>query len=228
MIFYASMYSDGLIRNAIVSKVYLGRMIDSLNTIIVKVSDVPNRPEDVLRAYKLFFDILQKELERWRIEKVEIGMALDVTGCEVAKTLEMTPRSFFVSSEGRREECTLQDVLEDMYEPKHVIGRVVDAIARQHNMLLIDDLKSGIKYVSDLVANKSKICENSDFSGYTKDTDNHIMDVGHHPITREADIDACTAASSEGKKENESEVRGVENNNNQHKTFNSREYNDDS
>ena len=76
MIFYASMYTEGSIRNAIVSKVYLGRMIDSLNTIIMKVSDEPDRPEDVLRAYKLFFDVLKKELEQWRIEKVEIGMAL--------------------------------------------------------------------------------------------------------------------------------------------------------
>lgn len=180
------------------------------------VSDEPDRAEDVLRAYKLFFDVLQKELEEWRIEKVEIGMALDVTGCGVAKTIEMTPRSFFVSFKGRREECTLQDVLEDMYQPEHVIGCVAGAITRQYNRLLIDDLKSGIKYVSDLVTNKRKICENSDSLSYVNATDNHIMDVGYSPITREqADIGTGSAPSFDSKKVGESE-----------ETLNSREYND--
>lgn len=214
MIFYASMYTEGLIYNAIASKIYLGRMIDSLNTILMDVSDEPDRAEDVLRAYELFFDVLQKELEEWRIEKVKIGMALDVTGCEVAKTIEMTPSSFFVTFEGRREECTLQDVLEDMYEPKNVIGLVADAITRQHSKLLIDDLKSGIKYVSDLVANKGKISENS--LSFVNETDNHVMNVGINPITREqADIDTGSDPSFDSKK-----VGGSE------ETFNSREYND--
>jgi hypothetical protein len=210
------MYTEGLIRNAIASKIYLGRMINSLNTIIMDVSDEPDRAEDVLRAYKLFFDVLQKELEEWRIEKVEIGMALDVTGCGIAKTIEMTPKSFFASFKGRREECTLQDVLEDMYQPEHVIGLVVSAITGQHHRLLIDDLKSGIKYVSDLVANKSKICENSDSLSCVNESDNHVMNVGYSPITREQ-ADKCTgsAPSFDSKKVGESE-----------ETSNSREYND--
>jgi hypothetical protein len=200
------MYTEGPIRNAIASKIYLGRMIDSLNTIITDVSDEPDRAEDVLRAYKVFFDVLQKELEEWRIEKVQIGMALDVTGCEVAKTIEMTPTSFFVSFEGRREECTLQDVLEDMYQPEHVIGRVVGAIMRQHNRLLIDDLKSGIKYVSDLVASKGKICENLDTLSCGNEGDNHAMNVGYSPITREqADIGTGSAPSFDSKKVGKSE-----------------------
>ncbi len=216
MIFYASMNTEGLIRDAIASKIYLGGMIDSLNTIIMDVSDEPDRAEDVLRAYKLFFDVLQKELEQCRIEKVEIGMALDVTGCEVAKIIEMTPRSFFVSSEGQREECTLQNVLDDMYEPKHVIGLAASAITRQHHRLLIDDLKSGIKYVSDLVANKSKICKNSDSLSCVNESDNHVFNVGDSPITREqADIDTGSASSFDSKKVDESE-----------ETSNSREYND--
>jgi hypothetical protein len=156
-------------------------------------------------------------LEEWRIEKVEIGMALDGTGCEVAKTIEMTPSSFFVTFEGRREECTLQGVLEDMYEPKHVIGLVADAITRQHNRLLIDDLKSGIKYVSDLVANKGKICKNSDSLSCVNESDNHAMNVGYSPITREqADIGTGRAPSFDSKKMDESE-----------ETSNSRESNAD-
>jgi hypothetical protein len=162
MIFYASMYTEGFIRDAITSKIYLGRMIESLETVIKDVSDEPSGSNDVFRAYELFFQILQKELEERRIEKVEIGTGLDVTGCEVAHTLEMTSNGFFICSEGKREECTLQDVLEDMYQPEHVIGCVVGEITKQHNKSLIEDLKSGIKYVGDLVANENKMCENSD------------------------------------------------------------------
>jgi hypothetical protein len=185
MIFYASMNTEGLIRNAIASKIYLDRMIDSLNTNLKDVSDEPDKAEDVLQAYKLFFDVLQKELEEWRIEKVEIGTALDVTGCEVAKTIEMTPGGFFVTFKGRREECTLLDVLEDMYQPEHVIGCVANAITQQYNRLLIDDLKSGIKYVSDLIANKSKMPENSDSLSDVNKIDNHVMDIDYSQITRE-------------------------------------------
>jgi hypothetical protein len=100
MIFYASMNTEGLIRNAVASKIYLGRMIDSLNTNLKDVLDEPDKAEDVLLAYKLFFDALQEELEEWRIEKVEIGMALDVTGCKLDHTLEMTSNDFFICSEG--------------------------------------------------------------------------------------------------------------------------------
>lgn len=184
MIFYASMNTEGLISNSI-AKIYLGRMIDSLNSIIRDVSDEPDRAEDVLQAYKLFFDVLQKEMEEQRIEKVQIGEALDVTGCEVAKTIEMTPTSFFASFKGRREECTLQDVLEDMYQPEYVIGSVANAITKQYNRLLIDDLKSGIKYVSDLITHKSKISENSHYLSDINKIDSHIMDVDYSPITRE-------------------------------------------
>jgi hypothetical protein len=118
----------------------------------------------------------------------------------------MTPNDFFICSEGQKEKCTLQDVLETMYKPEHVIGCVVGAIIKQHNRLLIDELKSGVKYVSDLV-NVRRRRANSDSVGYTKETDNHIMGVGYNPTTREADIDARTAASSEGKKERR--IRGA-------------------
>ena len=222
-----ALYTDGIIRDAIASRICLETMIDSLNADIRNISDEHNSLQHVLGAYETFFGILQKELEEQNIEKVQIGEALDVTG-QVGYTLDMTPSDFFICSAGQKEECTLQDVLETMYEPEHVIGCVVGAIMEQHNRLLIDKLKSGVKYVSDLVNNERTRRANSDSSGYTKETDNHIMDVGYHPITREADIDARTAASSEGNKENESEERDVENNNNQPKTFNSREYNDDS
>ena len=196
------MDTEGLIRDAIISKIYLGRMIESLNTVLKDVSGEPSGSEDVFRMYELFFHILQKELEERRIEKVKIGMALDVTGCEVAHTLEMTSSGFFICSEGKREECTLQDVLEDMYQPEHVIGCVVGAITRQHNKLLITDLKSGIEYVSDLVA---KMYENSDPLCYVNGTDNNGTDVDYNPTTQEqADI-GTLASYSDGKKVNESE-----------------------
>jgi hypothetical protein len=98
----------------------------------------------------------------------------------------MTPNDFFICYAGQKEKSTLQDVIEIMYEPKHVIGCVVGAIMEQHNRLLIDKLKSGVKYISDLIN--------------------------------------CNKES-----ELEERIRGdVENKNNQPKTFNSREYNDDS
>ena len=106
----------------------------------------------------------------------------------------------------------MQDVLETMYEPEHVIGCVVDAIMEQHNRLLIAKLKSGVKYVSDLVNSENRRCANSDSLGYTKETDNHnhIMGVGYNPTSREADMEAGPIPSSEGKKESESEDRGEE------------------
>jgi hypothetical protein len=201
-------YTDGIICDAIASRICLGTMIDSLNEDITNISDGHNSSQHVLGAYKTFFGILQKELEEQNIEKVQIGEALDVAG-QVGYTLDMTPNDFFICSEGQKEKCTLQDVLETMYEPKHVIGCIVGAIMEQHNRLLIDELKSAVKYVSDLVNNERRRRVDSDSLGYTKETDNHIMGVGYNPTTREADIDASTAASSEGKKESESEDRDV-------------------
>lgn len=206
MIFYASMYTEGLIRDAIISKICLGKMIESLETVIKDVSDEPSRSEDVFRVYELFFHILQRELEERKIEKVEIGMVLDVTGCEIDHTLEMTSNGFFICSKGEREECTMQDVLEDMYQPEHVIGRVTGAITRQHNKLLIEDLKSGIKYIGDLVANENKIYKNSGPFCYVNETNNNGTDVDYNPATQEeADI-STLASSSDGKEVNESEA----------------------
>ena len=189
MIFYASMYTEGIIRDAIASRVYLGSMIDSLNEDIMNISDEHDSSHHVLGAYEAFFNILQKELDERNIEKVEIGFAFDVTGCGVGYTIEMTPNSFFVCSEGKREECTLKDVLRDMYEPKHVIGRVVSAITRQGNRILIDELKSGVKYVTDLAANEDKRLENTKYLCHINGTDNHRMDSDYDPTTQEqADI----------------------------------------
>ena len=133
-----AMYTEGLIRDAIISKIWLGKMIESLETVIKDVSDEPSRSEDVFRVYELFFHILQRELEERKIEKVEIGMVLDVTGCEIDHTLEMTSNGFFICSKGEREEYTMQDVLEDMYQPEHVIKHVTARnTQRQHNKLLM-------------------------------------------------------------------------------------------
>jgi hypothetical protein len=142
-------YTDGIIRNAIASRIYPEAMIDSLNADIMNISDEHNSSQRVLEAYQTFFGILQKELEEQNIEKVQIGEAPDVTG-HVGYTLDMTVKDFFICSAGQKEKCTLQDVLETMYEPEHVIGCVVGAIMEYHNRLLIDKLKSGVKYVSDL------------------------------------------------------------------------------
>jgi hypothetical protein len=175
-------YTDGIISDAIASRIYPEAMIDSLNADIMSISDEHNSSQHVLGAYETFFNILQKELEEQNIRKVQIGEALDVTG-QVGYTLEMTPNDFFICYAGQKEKSTLQDVIEIMYEPKHVIGCVVGAIMEQHNRLLIDKLKSGVKYISDLIN--------------------------------------CN-------KERELEERDVENKNNHPKTFNSREYSDDS
>jgi hypothetical protein len=176
------MDTDGIIRDAIASRICLETMIDSLNADIMNISDEHNSLQHVLGVYETFLGILQKELEKQNVEEVQIGEAFDVTG-QVGYTLEMTPNDFFICYAGQKEKCTLQDVLEIMYEPKHVIGCVVGAIVKQHNRLLIDELKSGVKYVNDLVN--------------------------------------CN-------KESDPEEGDIENNNNHLKTFNSREYNDDS
>jgi hypothetical protein len=230
MIFYASIYTEGIIRDAIASRIYLRRIIDSLNADIMNISDEQDSSQHVLGAYEAFFNILQKELKERNIEKVEIGFALDVTGCSVDHTIEMTPNSFFVCSEGQREECTLEDVLRDMYEPKHVIGLVVGAITRQQNKILIDELKSGVKYVTDLVANEDKRLENSDILCHINGSDNHRMDAGYDPTTQgQADIGTGgPAAFSDGKKGSGLEGYNREDNDSQPKKLNSSEYNDDS
>lgn len=145
----ASRYTDDIIRDAISSRICLGTMIDSLNGDIMNISDEHNSLQHVLAAYETFFSILQKELEEQNIEKVQIGEALDATG-QVGYTLEMTPHAFFICYADQKDKSTLQDVIEIMYEPKHVIGCVVGAIMEQYNRLLIDELKSGVKYISDL------------------------------------------------------------------------------
>jgi hypothetical protein len=85
-----------------------------------------------------------------------------------------------------------------------------------------------VKYVTDLVRNEHRRRANSNYLPYVNETDDHLTDVGYNPATREADIDTCTASSSEGKKESELEERDTENNDNQPKTFNLRKYNNDS
>lgn len=230
MIFYASIYTEGIIHDAIASRVYLGRMIDSLKADIMNISDEHYSLQYVLGKYEAFFDILQKQMKERNIEKVEIGFALDATGFEVDHTLEMTSNSFFICSEGKKEECTLEDVLRDMYEPKHVIGRVVDAITRQQNKTLIDELKSGVKYITELVANEDMRLQNSTFLRQVNGTDNYRMDAGYDPTTREQ-TDKGTGAeagSSDDKNGSRLEGRDRENNNSQPKKLNSREYNDDS
>ena len=94
----ASRYTDGIIRDAIASRIYPEAMIDSLNADIMNISDEYNSSQHVLGAYKTFFGILQKALEEQNIMKVQIGEALDVTG-QVGYTLEMTPNDFFICSE---------------------------------------------------------------------------------------------------------------------------------
>jgi hypothetical protein len=75
----ASKNPDGIIRDAIASRICLETMIDSLNADIRNISDEHNSLQHVLGAYETFFGILQKELEEQNIKKVQIGDALDVT-----------------------------------------------------------------------------------------------------------------------------------------------------
>lgn len=99
-------------------------------------------------------------MEEWSIEKVQIGLALDVTSCELDRTIEMTPSGIFIcpkdETNGRKEACNLQDILTDVYPPEHIIGCVVRAITQKQNKLLIDRLESGVKYVEDLIANRCR------------------------------------------------------------------------
>jgi hypothetical protein len=228
MIFYASLNIESIIRYALALRVNLSRMIDSLNTDIEKISDEHDYSQYVLEAYEAFFGVLQKELEEQNIESVEIGMTLEATGCGVAYTIEMTPKSFFICSEGEREECSMEDVLRNMYEPKDIIGCVVGAITRRHNVHN-DQLKYGVKYVSDLVDNEHKKRANSDSLCYINGSDYDRTDMSYNPITPEqANVGNGRTASYDGKKRSELKGYNRENNNTQPKKLNSREYNDDS
>ena len=83
MIFFeVNLDTEGIIRNAIKSNIYLGRIMDSLYSAIIAIPNEANTIEDVLRKYETFFEVLRKELEERGIERVEIGQAVDVTGCE--------------------------------------------------------------------------------------------------------------------------------------------------
>jgi hypothetical protein len=145
MIFEVSLDTEGAIRNAIEAKIYLGRMIDSLNTAVM---DVPNDANTS--------DVLRKELDDRGIEKVEIGQAFGVAGCEIARTIELTPEGIFTCENDRREASKLQDIFGDIFPPEHIIGRVVHTITRQQNKLLIDRLESGVKYVKDLITSSDR------------------------------------------------------------------------
>jgi hypothetical protein len=159
MIFFdVSLDTEGVIRNAKKSKVYLDRMTDSLYAVI-NIPNQANTTEDVLRKYHVFFKILSKELEDRGIQQVEIGQGFDVTGCEIAKTIELTPEGVFTCEKDRREVSKLQDILGNIFPPEHIIGRIVHAIIEQQNKLLeqqnkllIERLESGIKYVNELIA----------------------------------------------------------------------------
>ena len=165
MIFFdVNLDTKGVIRNAIKSKIYLGQMIDSLNTAVMDVSNRANTSEDVLRKYEAFFNVLRKELEERGIEKVEIGQAFDVTGCEIAKTIELSPDGVFTCENDRREASELQDIFGDIFPPEHIVGRVIHAITGQQNKLLIERLESGLKYVNQLIAGSDTRPEDTDKS----------------------------------------------------------------
>lgn len=160
MIFFEdSLDTEGVIRNAKKSKVSLDRMMDSLYTVIT-IPNQANTTEDVLRKYNAFFKILRKELEDRGIQQVEIGQGFDVTGCEIAKTIELTPEGVFTCENDRREASKLQDIFGNIFPPEHIIGRVVHAIIEQQKKLLIERLESGIKYVNELITGSIEI-ENS-------------------------------------------------------------------
>jgi hypothetical protein len=215
MIFDVHLDTEGVIRNAIESKIYLGGIIDSLNTAVIDVPNEANTSDDVLRKYEAFFEVLRKELEERGIEKVEIGMALDVTGCEIARTIEMTPSSIFICENDRREASKLTDIFGDIYPPEHIIGRVVHAITRQQNKVLIDRLESGVKYVKDLVTNRTP--EESDNTLCDKkriDNDDHHAHM-YDDLTSgvQTDTGRDAAAFPDGKRASELKENGTDNNN---------------
>jgi hypothetical protein len=165
MIFFeVSLDTEGAIRNAIESKIYLCQMIDSLYSAVMNVPNEANTLEDVLRKYEAFFKVLRKELDVGGIERVEIGQAFDVTGCEIARTIELTPNGIFTCENDRREASKLQDIFGDIFPPEHIIGRVVHAMTGQQNKLLIDRLESGIEYVKDMIPGSHRRPEESDKS----------------------------------------------------------------
>jgi hypothetical protein len=165
MIFFeASMDTKGAILNAIESKIFLGKMIDSLYTAVTDSSNEAIPSKDVLRRYEAFFKVLCQELDVRGIEKVVIGMAFDATGCEIDRTIEMTPSGIFTYEDDRREASKLPDIFGDIYPPEHIIGCVVHAITWQQNKVLIERLESGVKYVKDLVTNGFMTPEESDNS----------------------------------------------------------------
>ena len=163
MIFFEdSLDTEGVIRNAKKLKIYLDRMMDSLYAIITTPNQA-NTTEDVLRKYNAFFKVLSKELEVRGIQKVEIGQGFDVTGCEIARTIELTPEGVFTCENDRRETSKLQDIFGNIFPPEHIIGRVVHAIIEQQkklleqqNKLLIERLESGIKYVNELISGSTE------------------------------------------------------------------------
>jgi hypothetical protein len=160
MIFFeVHLDTEGAILNAIESKIYLGQMVDTLYASVMDVPNEANTSQDVLQKYEAFFKVLRKELEERGIEKVDIGEALDITGCERARTIEMTPSGFFICEDDRREASELPAIFGDIYPPEHIVGRVVHAITRQQNKILIDRLESGVKYVKDLVMTRCRIPE---------------------------------------------------------------------
>jgi hypothetical protein len=159
MIFEIFLHTDVTICNALESNIYLGKLIDSLCTNVIDVPNRYNSKEDVLRKFEAFFEVLRKELDEWGIEEVVIGMALDVTGCEISRTIEMTPHGIFTCKDGKREVGQLQDILRDIYPPQHIIGNVIHDITTQQNKKLIDRLDSDIKYVRDLVTTKCRLPE---------------------------------------------------------------------
>lgn len=165
MIFFdVHLDTEGVMRNAIKSEIYLGRMMDSLYSAVFAITNKANTTEDVLRKYEAFFEVLRKELEERGIERVEIGQAFDVTGCELAKTIELTPNGLFTCENGIQEASKLQGIFGDIFPPEHIIGRVVHAITRQQNKLLIDRLESGVRYVNELITGSSERPEDSDRS----------------------------------------------------------------
>lgn len=138
--------------------------MDSLYSAIIAIPNEANTIEDVLRKYETFFEVLRKELEERGIERVEIGQAFDVTGCELAEAIELTPYGLITCENGKREASKLQDIFGDIFPPEHIIGRVVHAIVGQHNKLVIDRLESDIIHVNELITGSSKRPENSDES----------------------------------------------------------------
>lgn len=218
MIFFeVSMDTKGKILNAVESKIYLGKIIDSLYTAVTDVSNEANPSEDVLRKYEAFFKVLCQELDERGIDKVVIGMAFDATGCQIDRTIEMTPSGIFTCEDDWREASKLPDIFGDIYPPEHIIGCVVHAITWQQNKVLIERLESGVKYVKDLVTNTCRTPQESDNTLCDKkriDNDDHHTHVYDDlPSGVQTDTGRDAAASPDGKRASELEENGTDNNN---------------